>query len=160
VREEPDAEPRCFPPSDGRDPERSLAAVRAHREIEKSLHRVLDVTVNDEHPRNRIGRRPENPSALRKVALDPVPVTPGRQDEIPARHAETDRTARCLAVSSTPDSCGRGLQKRWPCPGSHEDRARVQIVPRPMMPRAIFLRVRLTHLGWSDSRMTNCCGAP
>jgi predicted transposase YbfD/YdcC len=50
--------------------ERFAAAVRAHWRIETSLHRVLDVTFDEDRARNRKDHAPENLAILRKLALN------------------------------------------------------------------------------------------
>jgi predicted transposase YbfD/YdcC len=50
--------------------ERFAAVVRAHWRIETSLHRVLDVTFDEDRARNRRDHGPENLAILRKLALN------------------------------------------------------------------------------------------
>lgn len=51
-------------------PEDYLAAARAHWSIENSLHKVLDVTFDEDRNRTRKDNAPENLSILRKLALN------------------------------------------------------------------------------------------
>jgi len=51
-------------------PQAFATAVRAHWAIENSLHRVLDVTFDEDRARNRKDNGPENLAILRKLALD------------------------------------------------------------------------------------------
>ncbi len=72
---------RCFIMSGKRDPERFLKGARERWPVENSLHRVLDVTMNEDHPRNRTGPGPEKPDVMRRPALNPARVTKDRQAE-------------------------------------------------------------------------------
>ena len=47
-----------------------LEAARAHWTIENGLHRVLDVTFDEDRARNRKDHGPENLATLRKLALN------------------------------------------------------------------------------------------
>jgi predicted transposase YbfD/YdcC len=48
--------------------ERFAATVRTHWRIENCLHRVLDVTFDEDRARNRCDHGPKNPAILRKLA--------------------------------------------------------------------------------------------
>ncbi len=63
---------RYFIMSGTLSPERLLEAVRAHWRIENSLHWVLDVAMNEDQQRNRIGNGPENLAMMRRMALNLV----------------------------------------------------------------------------------------
>jgi len=47
-----------------------LAIVRAHWGVENGLHWVLDVTMNEDHSRNRKDHAPQNIALLRRLALN------------------------------------------------------------------------------------------
>lgn len=53
-------------------PEHFSEVVRAHWGVENCLHWCLDVTMNEDHTRNRIGHGPQNLAVLRHMALNLV----------------------------------------------------------------------------------------
>jgi len=61
---------RYFLLSAALEPGRFLAVTREHWRIENSLHWVLDVTMNEDQARNRIGNGAENLALLRRMALN------------------------------------------------------------------------------------------
>jgi len=52
------------------DAQRILQATRQHRAIEHQLHRVMDVTFNEDQMRTRQGNTPQNLIVLRYIALN------------------------------------------------------------------------------------------
>ena len=52
--------------------------MRGHWGIENGLHRVLDVTCNEDQARNRKGHRPENLALLRKLSLNLARLEPSK----------------------------------------------------------------------------------
>ncbi len=63
-------ETRFLPLGERLAPERFPDAVRSHRAVENSLHRVLDVTMGEDGLRNRRDSGPENLATMRKPAPD------------------------------------------------------------------------------------------
>ncbi len=63
-------EQRFYVSSRQLSPERFAEAVRAHWQIENSLHWVLDVCFDEDRARNRRDHGPENLTILRKLALN------------------------------------------------------------------------------------------
>ena len=51
-------------------PERFNEAVRAHRGVENRLHWRLDVVMNEDQDRSRLGNGPHNHAALRHMAMN------------------------------------------------------------------------------------------
>ena len=70
IRGRLERETRYFIMSGAMTPERFMSAVRAHWGIENSLHWVLDVTMNEDGRRNRVGRGAENLAMLRRMTLN------------------------------------------------------------------------------------------
>ncbi len=64
-----------------RDPERFLKGVREHWSAENILHRFLEVTRNEDYPRNRTGPGPENLAVMRRLSLNSARVTEDKQAE-------------------------------------------------------------------------------
>ncbi len=60
IKGERSTETRVFLLSERLDPERFLRTVRAHRAVENSLHRVLDMTMGEDSLHNRKNDGPEN----------------------------------------------------------------------------------------------------
>ncbi len=73
------AETRYLIMSGKRDPERFLKGVREHWSAANSLHWVLDVTMNEDHLRNRTGPGPENLAVMRRLCLNLARVTEDKQ---------------------------------------------------------------------------------
>ena len=57
---------------------RCNAIVRSHWAVENSLHWVLDVTMTEDHLRNRLDNAPENLAMLRHLALDVAKLEPSK----------------------------------------------------------------------------------
>ena len=76
IKGERSTETRVFLLSERLDPERFLRTVRAHRAVENSLHRVLDVTMGEDSLHNRKNDGPENLALMRKMALNLARITP------------------------------------------------------------------------------------
>lgn len=63
-------EKACYLLSTTPTAERFSEIVRAHWEIENSLHGALDVTMNEDQTRNRLDHGPQNLALLRRLALN------------------------------------------------------------------------------------------
>ncbi len=63
---------RCLIMSGKRDPERFLKGAREGWPAENSLRQPLDVTMNEDHLRNRTGPGPENLVVMRRLSLNLV----------------------------------------------------------------------------------------
>ncbi|MGH7050367.1 MAG: ISAs1 family transposase, partial [Acetobacteraceae bacterium] len=65
-------ETACYLLSTPMTPQRFGAAVRSHWAVENRLHWCLDVTVDEDQMRNRLGNGPQNLAVLRHMALNLV----------------------------------------------------------------------------------------
>lgn len=61
-------------------PERFNEVVRSHWGVENRLHWRLDVVMNEEQSRTRLGNGPHNMAVLRHLALNVMQKDPSKQD--------------------------------------------------------------------------------
>ncbi len=73
------SETRYFLLSEILSPEQLLTKVRSHWGIENSLHWVLDVTMNEDQQRTRVGHGAENMALMRRMAINMVRVVPEKK---------------------------------------------------------------------------------
>lgn len=89
-------------------PEQFGAATRAHWGVENRLHWRLDVSMNEDQARNRMGNGPENLAVLRHMALKST--AQGAIEAVAAEEAQAGGSERCLPRQDT----GSGLKCDYP----------------------------------------------
>ena len=72
------AETACYLLSTALTPERLNEAARSHWGVENQLHWRLDVTMNEDQDRTRLGHGPENLAVLRHMALNVIQAEPSK----------------------------------------------------------------------------------
>ena len=75
-------------------PEQFGEVVRSHWGVENRLHWCLDVTMNEDHMRNRMDNGPQNLAILRHMALNRV--SQGKLEGFTAKEAQARRLERRL----------------------------------------------------------------